>query len=238
MAKDQGWRLRLDYLGRGGARTILRMRTWLCLAVLTCGAVLAVSCGSSKRHLASTRTTTTKFPEDHFLPGGIRTLAEGLVPDGPAFAISAERYRFEGKIYVDLATQMEPHARLTGGEGSFSPEPSSNPLTWSAEQGCSRHPPVSWSVLYGLLRDPADHVLVYTGRLGHPTRTAAIPASLHLRGVVDYVALVEPPTRVVVRDSAGSVIQDESFGSFGKVECNPEATSSLIVMQPRHSKKS
>jgi hypothetical protein len=35
----------------------------------------------------------------------------------------AERYRFEGKIHVDLAAGMEPHAALSGGGGSFSPEP-------------------------------------------------------------------------------------------------------------------
>jgi hypothetical protein len=159
------------------------------------------------------------------------------VQHGPAFAISAERYRFEGKIYVDLTAEMEPHAALSGGGGSFSPEPTSNPLTWSAEQGCSLHPTVRWSVLYGLLRNSTDHAFVYTGQRGYGMQAAAIPASIHLHGEVAFAALTEPPNRVVVRDSAGSVIQDESFGPPGKEKCNPDVASSLMVLQRRGSTK-
>lgn len=194
-----------------------------------CSAAVAIGCGSSHHH-AAIAERTPHFAEDHFLPGGIRTVAEGRVPHGPAFAISAERYRFEGRIYVDLATQMEPHAALQGGESSFSPDPSSAPLTWSAEEGCSKHPPVSWSILYGLLSDRADRASVYMARRWQVVQTAAIPASIHSRGLLGYALLTEAPGRVLVRDAAGHVVQDESLGLLPKERCTPGATGGLMVV--------
>jgi hypothetical protein len=152
------------------------------------------------------------------------------VPGGPAFAIIAERYRFEGKISVDLAAQMEPHARLQGGGSSFSPEPI-EPFVWSTQEGCSRHPPVSWSIVYGLLRDPTDHAYAYTGMRRHTVLTAPIPTSTHLAGALGYAALHEAPSRLLVRDRAGKIVQDEQLRSPSKRRCNPGATSSLMVAQ-------
>jgi hypothetical protein len=153
------------------------------------------------------------------------------VPGGPAFAIIAERYRFQGKISVDLAAQMEPHARLQGASGSFSPE-STQPFSWSAEQGCSKHPSVSWSILYGLLRDPSDHAYAYTGARMHTVLTAPIPPSIHLAGALGYAVLRQAPSRLLVRDRAGKIIQDERWGSPSKEPCNADV-SSLVVLQNR-----
>jgi hypothetical protein len=67
------------------------------LAELTCCGVLAVSCGSSERHLASTRTTT-RYLEGHFLPGGIRALA-GLM----AMTLKVIGDHGEARDYFDVA---------------------------------------------------------------------------------------------------------------------------------------
>lgn len=152
------------------------------------------------------------------------------MPGGPAFAITAERYRFEGKITVDLAAQMEPHARLQGGGSSFSPDPV-EPFVWSTQEGCSRRPPVSWSIVYGLLRDPSDRAYAYTGAGRHAVLKASIPASIHLNGALGYVALHEAPSRLLVRDRTGKVVQDEQLGSRTKELCKPGASSSLMVEQ-------
>jgi hypothetical protein len=42
---------------------------------------------------------------------------------------------------------------------------------------------------------------------------------------------------VLVRDRLGHAIQDESFGSPGKEECNPQVSSSLTVLYPRGSSR-
>jgi hypothetical protein len=133
--------------------------------------LLALGCGTSE-HPSSHETLTGPFPKDHFLPGGIRTLAAGHVPHGPAFAISVLRYRFQGKLHSDLQAQMQPHARLSGASGSFSPS-SGEPFDWTTEQGCSRA--ATWSIVYGLLRDPHDRGVLYIGAERRPLRRLRSP---------------------------------------------------------------
>jgi len=201
----------------------MRARVWGSV-VLTCCAVLAVSCGSSARR-APTTVLTGPFPKDYFLPGGIRTLAKGRVHRGPTFAISAERYRFEGKIYVSLSATTEG-----GASGSFSPHPERQPLTWSTQEGCSVHPLVTWSIFFGLLRDRTDRAFVYTDRAQHRVGVAAIPPAIHLPGVLGYAALSQAPERVLVLGTHGRVIQDESFGPPRKEACNPNESSSIMAV--------
>jgi hypothetical protein len=196
---------------------------WLYLLVT---AMLLTGCGATRSSVTQLHPTT--FPRDYFQPGGVRTLTEARVPKGPVFAIIGERYRFEGKISIDLAIQMEPHTKLGGGGGSFSPEPV-RPFTWSTEQGCSLHPPVRWSIMYGLLRDPSARAYAYTRALRHSVLTAPIPASLHLTGALGYVALSEFPSSVLVHSRAGKVIQRESFGAPPKERCDPGDSSGTIV---------
>ncbi len=106
---------------------VLLALTWLIAFCLGCG---------NSAHPQSRPSAARAYPKVRFVPGGIRTLAVGRVRHGPIFAISAQRYRFEGKLYTDLQAQMEPHGKLTGAAGSFSPR-SREPFEWTAEQGCS-----------------------------------------------------------------------------------------------------
>jgi hypothetical protein len=205
-----------------------RVSGWLMLA--SCG-VAGVGCGSAATSGTAPRSVTT-VARDEFLPAGVRTLSQGRVPHAPAFAISAERYRFEGRIYVDLAAAMEPHARLAGASGSFSPDPG-QPFSWSAERGCSTHPAARWSIVYGLLRDAGDRAVAYTGRERHPVLTAPRPVSIHDQGVLGYVVLTQQPSRVLVLNPAGEVLQDERIGTPARERCNPEASGSLTVFSQK-----
>jgi hypothetical protein len=146
---------------------------------------------------------------------------------GPAFALIGERYLFEGKVNVSLEAQMEP--RGNGGSGSFSPTPV-EPFVWSTQIGCSGSPPVKWDIVYGLLRDPSTRAYAYTGSQAHRLMTARIPASLHLGGVVGYVALPEFPTAMIVRSGTGKAIQDQSFGTPAPEPCEPGSSGSTIVV--------
>jgi hypothetical protein len=203
------------------------MKRLASLAVLAWLLALCLGCGGStgpQSHASTART----YPKDHFVAGGIRTLAEGRVPHGPAFAISALRYRFQGKLYTDLQAQMQPRAKLSGASDSFSPR-SREPFEWTAEQGCSAKPSVSWSILYGLLHDPGDRVVIFLGTHRRSGRRRSIPASFHLSGELGYAVLDRPPSRVLVLDRAGKGVQDQVLGSLARERCTPGESGSLMV---------
>lgn len=191
----------------------------------TAALVLAYGCGSS----APTHRPAGGEPKDHFLPGGILALAEGRVPHGPPFAVSALRYRFEGKLHSDLQAQMEPRAKLTGTSGSFSPS-SREPFEWTTEEGCDSR--VTWSVLYGLLR-AGDRGVVFVGPRRYPLRTAPIPARFRLPGQLGYAALLHSPTRVLVHDDVGRVVQDDELGHGHRGHCSPGESSSMMVLRKK-----
>jgi hypothetical protein len=192
-----------------------------CLTAL--GALLLAGCGSSAHRGAG---TNFGGPNVHFVRGGIRTLAEGRVSRGPAFAIKAERYRFEGKLTTDLAVQMEPHAKHGGGAGgSFSPR-SREPFEWTTQEGCSTT--VRWSIVFGLLQSRSDHGVLFLGSRRYRLRAAPIPTSFHLLGQLGFAALSRAPTRVLIRDGAGKIIQDEDLGAAPREHCTPGESSGLF----------
>lgn len=196
------------------------MKRFVTFPALASALALACGCaGSNGPRLARS------YPRDHFLPGGVFTLAEGRVSHGPPFAISVERYRFQGRLHTDLQAQIEPHAKPTGEAGSFSPS-SHAPFEWTTEEGCSAR--VTWSVVYGLLREGERGFLVL-GRHRYALRTAPIPARFHLRGEVGYAALPRSPSRVLVRDDAGRVVQDDELGRPER--CTPGESGSTMVLR-------
>jgi hypothetical protein len=148
------------------------------------------------------------------------------VAHGQTFAIKVERYRFEGSLVTDLTAALQD-----GSGGGFSPR-SHEPFEWTTEEGCSSTS--SWSILYGLLRDRRDRGVLFVGSHRHRLRTAAIPERFHLQGELGYAVLDRAPTRVLVRDGAGTTVQDEELGSEPlRRRCNPDESSSLIVMQTK-----
>jgi hypothetical protein len=97
--------------------------------------------------------------------------------------------------------------------------------------GCSAT--ATWSIVYGLLRDPHAGGVLLIGAERHRLRTAPIPARFHLRGALGYAALSRDPTRVIVRDAAGKVVQREDLGPRPGEHCHPGESSSLIVLRTK-----
>lgn len=173
----------------------------------------------------------------HFLPGGVRALASGQIAPGRRFVIVAKRYRFGGRLYFDLAARIDERgAPAGGGEGDFSPDHPSEPLEWSAEDGCETHPSVSWSVVYGLLRQAGARASARTQRRTYRLRAVAIPGSFQQPGRVAYALLPEQPSEMTVSARDGHTVMNEKLDAPHRERCNPRETSSLMVFSaaPKH----
>lgn len=147
-----------------------------------------------------------------YLPGGIRTLVRDRVPDGPAFSIIGERYRFLGKVYFELKANVEetsePGSAAIGGSSVTFGANKPSMLDWQTETGCDPHPYV---ILYSLLSAPADTVLLGTkGKLSAAHRVT-IPTSLHAGGILIYAALPAGPSELVIRSPNGKTLSTEKL---------------------------
>ena len=168
-----------------------------------------------------------------YVPGGIRTLAEGRIPRGPELSIMAEHYRFLGKTYVDLSAEIHAQGSSEGGgSGSFSPQRSPQAFAWSAQEGCEAHPSVRWSIVYGLLRDPRDTAVVRTSGREYPVKVAPIPGSFHAGGELAYAVLPRQPSEVLVRSASGRTLQDERLDSLPSRGCEPGESASIGAIGP------
>jgi hypothetical protein len=170
-----------------------------------------------------------------YLPGGVRTLVEGRIPRGPAFSIGVERYRFLGKTYVDLSAAIRARGtREGGGSGgggsSFSPRRSRQAFAWSTQEGCEADSSVRWSIVYGLLRDSRDTVLVRTGGTAYAINVASIPGSFHVGGELAYAVLPRQPSEVLVRGVGGHTVQRERLGGWPSRGCEPGESASLVTV--------
>jgi hypothetical protein len=167
-----------------------------------------------------------------YLPGGIVRLVHSRVPHGPAFSIVGERYRFLGHVYV------QAKAELSGGEGG-----SSGGMLWSqggvnapgegqlfmsqSSEGCEPHP---FELVYGLLRNPTDTVLLESA--GHliALPKVAIPRQLHTAGVLVYGAFSTLPSELIVRNARGKTLYSEDRRQLAKLElqqCERGASGAL-----------
>jgi hypothetical protein len=116
-----------------------------------------------------------------FLHNGIRTLVHGQVPEGPAFSIQGEAYRFLEHIHFALQVRI-----TNGGGGGESPSGRKPKLfSWALWRGCEPHP---YAILYGLLKQPGDTVLARMSGTLRPLPHVPIPAHLHAGGVLVYTA--------------------------------------------------
>jgi hypothetical protein len=173
----------------------------------------------------------TEHPVKYF-PGGIRTLVRGTVPGGRRFTIVGEHYRFLGHVYFDLKVHT-PEGRGGGGV-SFS-SGSGGPPVFSPEErsGCTPRP---YDIIYGVLKDPRDTVLVRTGGKLSALRKVHIPASLHAEGVLVYGAFPAPPEEVIVRGAHGKKLLDESRReSFARERCEGESEGASTAAAHRSS---
>jgi hypothetical protein len=142
-----------------------------------------------------------------FLPGGIRTIVKDRAPGGAVFSIIGERYSFLGGIHFALKVEIKNGGG--GGESASGQKP--NVLSTALWTGCLPHP---YAVVYGLLKAPRDTVLARVSGVLHALRHVALPASLHTKGVLVYLAAPAVPSELIVRSSDGQTIITEKYGKF------------------------
>jgi hypothetical protein len=164
----------------------------------------------------------TKHPLQ-YLPGGRpRPLVNVQAPDGPRFAILAERYRFLGSIHFELKLRRTSTEREEI-EGGFSLGESSitvfrartKPPAFLLEEstGCRPH---AYDVVWGLLKPPGATVLVRVAGVLTPLPEHAIPSRLHAGGTLVYGAFSSPPTEVIVREASGRTRSRESLAELAR----------------------
>jgi hypothetical protein len=142
-----------------------------------------------------------------FLPGGIRTIVKDRAPGGAVFSIIGERYSFLGGIHFGLKVEIKNGGG--GGESASGQKP--NVLSTALWTGCEPHP---YAIVYGLLKATHDTVRARVSGVLHPLRHVVLPASLHTKGVLVYIAAAAIPSELIVRSSDGQTIITEKFGKF------------------------
>lgn len=170
-----------------------------------------------------------------YLQGGKQTLVSGQAPQGPHFAIVGERYRLFGRLHLQL--------KLTTGEGLVStsedeegvespnesfavPVKRATPLDSESSAGCRPH---EYSIFYGLLKQSRDVVLAKVSGAFVPLSRVRLPASLHMRGVLVYLASTGQPEEIVVRSPSGKLLMSEnrvSRATEGRETCEGESEGS------------
>jgi hypothetical protein len=182
----------------------------------------------------------TKHPLK-YLPGGKRTLVRGQTPQGPGFSIVGERYRLFGHIHTQLKLMAgeglvgsdegegeeedeEEEGPVRGPSGPFAlPMRHTTPLDSEVTAGCRPH---EYSIFYGLLKRPHDTVLAKVAGKLVPVLRVRIPVSLHVSGVLVYVASDSQPEEVLVRTPSGKVVTSENLSraaTEGRETCEGES---------------
>ena len=165
------------------------------------------------------------------LPGGNRTIARGSLPQGPSFSIVGERYSFMGKIHFDLRVEVTAEAEAGGLIGDASsiivgshlePKPTP-PFILKTGTGCQPH---EYAILYGVLKARTDTVLARSSGGLQQLRRVRIPASLHVHGVLAYIALPTMPSELLVRTPTAKTVFTENLAGqarTAKEACEAEA---------------
>ncbi len=159
----------------------------------------------------------TKHPLK-YLPGGIRTLVRSRIPGGAPFTIEAQRYRFLGKVHLDLKTYVETESASGGfalGEqssGAIVLPPGRARKIFAPEEasGCKPKPYV---IVFGVLKQPGDTVLARTATGLVPLHVQPMPASLHAGGALAWGAFSPPPTELLIRAHDGRTLLREPIAA-------------------------
>jgi hypothetical protein len=196
--------------------------------------VLIVGCGSSpagERLAASAareRSKSVRHTAGATAASKRQVLAAGRVRHGPRFSIAGERYVSAGRAYLGLEVSVEESERpgpAGGGRGSFAAREDAHGLfTYAIQTGCVPH---RYAIVYGLLRAPADTVLVRTSSGVGALRHAAIPSSLVAGGVLVYGQLSEMPSELLLRTRSGELALRERLTGPRTVACRGGAGSSI-----------
>lgn len=193
-------------------RATLVPRGALALATL---ALVVAGCGRSNSH------RTAAAPSNIEWVGSTQTIVSSIVSGGPAFSIVGQRYRFWGRMYLQIGLRFTEPWRV--GEGSFSSSWGGSPLVQEAvnvSDACQVHPFV---VMDGLITRSGDTVLAQTDGGAVYLRQVALPASLHWNGVLVYGSAPSSPTGFLIHTSAGKIVrltQESSGRTVGIGRCD------------------
>jgi hypothetical protein len=145
------------------------------------------------------------------------TLVRGSLPSPThgVFAIVAKRYRYKGHLSFDLTAESpgswqeftveEPVSRSPAYK-SRRPEllPPESPFSFSEKPvGCDP----ALTLVWGLLRVPADTVLIRSGAKSTPLTRVEIPATLHAGGELAYGTASTASTLVI--ENAATKLNEE-----------------------------
>jgi len=142
--------------------------------------------------------------------GSTQRIVSAKVPDGPAFSIAGQSYRFWGQTYLQIVTRFaEPWRVADAGSGSGWADGNGVGRSRLFEEelevtaGCQVRPFV---IIRGLLKRSGDAVLARVA--GRMVRLSEItlPTSLGTDGVLVYGSASTAPTGFVVRTRAGKLI--------------------------------
>ena len=180
--------------------------------VLTAAGVFAVAmelvvsgCGGSsahQRHRTSASERTIKYLGDTY------TLASDRVPEGAAFSIAGQRYRFWGHDYIELTVNYaKPEQVEEGGSGWQG----GDVLEWGTHTGCEGHP---FAILDGILKAPQDTVFLSVAGKLIALRKTDLPPGLGYHGALVYGIAPKSQYSVLIRTPAGKLVNESSGVEF------------------------
>jgi hypothetical protein len=214
----------------------------LTVVLLASGAALAGCGGSASSGKVSARTAPanasgTQQPSPRYYAR--RSLAIGRLPNREGFGIFAQRYKFQGRTYVQLLASVVPPAdSITAiqreiDSGRFgSSQVNINDVTAPVELqglvGCSQHPVV---LLYGLLHQPSIRAVLRAGASGQPLARVSIPADLHVRADLIYGFLTTGATLELSSRSDHAIKTADYLSPPSHHECAGGETSILYAFR-------
>ena len=158
-----------------------------------------------------------------YVRGGKLTLVRGSAPQGPEFSIVGERYRYAGHLHTKLAlgtgprapepepeseSEQIPFGDLPRGSRAHELHELQGPLDYKSTSSCHPH---EFAIVFGLLRHPRDAAFAeVAGKLVAMT-PVHIPASLHMPGVLVYLASQGSAEEILVRSPSGQVQMRQDF---------------------------
>ncbi len=161
------------------------------------------------------------------LPHGLRTIARDAVPQGPAFSIIGQHYRFLGRTYFEIDLRLQPltdtgseeEGTFAGSEVGGIIQSSSSfyighklkpgPFSPQFQTECQPH---QYAIVYGLLKSPGATVLAQVSGKLQELHIVQIPASLHAGGTLAYAVLSTVPEALITRSAQGKTIATEELG--------------------------
>jgi hypothetical protein len=169
-------------------------------------------CGGSG-HATSVRSGTGARAAASPSPGAAPGLIVGRLPNRQGFGIRIQRYGAHGGVYLSASivpaapsVDRVRHELNTGTFGSSQSDPNQalGRYVPGGLVGCSAHPVI---LLFGLLGDRGDSVVLRSHGVGVPLRRVPVPADLGVRADALYGAVTSGGERLVERSANGTTIE-------------------------------